>query len=129
VLKNIIHIGRNDGHQTRKKKDPIIMLDNAHWRLNGCCGTEEKVFLICYALYWFITLALWRTQVLKPLKLLAVLVHELGHASAAWLTCGKVKSISVNENESGLASYSGGVQVCVFTVGEREKKSGLHDRH
>jgi Peptidase M50B-like len=88
-----------------------MSLSNAHWKLGGCCHTEEKLFLIFYVFYWIITLGLWRTQVLKPLKLLAVLVHELGHASAACLTCGKVKSISVNANESGLASYSGGVQV------------------
>ena len=94
-----------------------VDMSNAHWRLHGCCDAEEKTFIILYVLYWFVTLALWRTPVLKPLKLLAVLVHELGHGSAAVLTCGSMKSISVNADESGLASYSGGIQAVVIPGG------------
>lgn len=87
------------------------------WDLQGCCGREEKFFLGFYVAYYVLVFVLWRSEVLKPLKLLAVFVHEMGHASAAWLTCGKVKGIKVYANESGLAGYSGGLRAFVIPGG------------
>lgn len=43
----------------------------------------------------------WEVQVLWPLKLLAVLGHETGHAAASLLAGGSVNEISIRPNESG----------------------------
>ena len=44
-------------------------------------------------------------------------MHEFSHASAAWLTCGKVKKIEVYNNEAGIAGFSGGWRPCVVPAG------------
>lgn len=41
----------------------------------------------------------------------------MSHASAAWLTCGKVKKIEVYHNEAGVAAYSGGIQMIIIPAG------------
>jgi len=33
-------------------------------------------------------------------------MHEMGHATMAWACCGKVTSITVQKNESGLTNYT-----------------------
>ncbi len=43
----------------------------------------------------------WELPVLWPLKLLAVLGHETGHAVATWLVGGSVTQVSIASNESG----------------------------
>lgn len=48
---------------------------------------------------------------------LLVFVHEMSHASAAWLTCGKVKGIEVYANEAGVAKYQNGCQAIVIPAG------------
>jgi len=50
--------------------------------------------------------ALWKTVVCLPFKLLTVFMHELGHASMALICCGKVTSLTVQDNESGLTNYT-----------------------
>lgn len=92
-------------------------LDGSTWKLTACCGTEEKIFLILYAVYGLLIHFLFAQQFFYPFKLLAVFVHEMGHGSAAWLTCGKVKSIVVNLDQSGTASYTGGIQWIVIPAG------------
>ena len=42
---------------------------------------------------------------MKPMKLIAVFVHEMSHATACWLTCGKVEGIEVHLNEGGVTKY------------------------
>ena len=56
-------------------------------------------------------------QILKPFKLITVFLHELGHATAALITCGKVRSIRVDENEGGLTETQGGVMFCILPAG------------
>jgi len=51
-------------------------------------------------------LALWKTAICLPFKLLIVFIHELGHASMALVCCGKVTSLTVQANESGLTNYT-----------------------
>jgi hypothetical protein len=87
------------------------------WRLHGCCEREESIFLGLYFLYGIMIHCFYMQEVFYPFKLLAVFVHEMGHGSAAWLTCGKVKSIKVNLDQSGTAAYSGGVQWVVIPAG------------
>ena len=65
------------------------------WDLNGCCGTEEYVFLAFYGGYVVLFFVTWQLAILKPMRLLSVFVHEFGHASACWMTGGKVDTIEV----------------------------------
>ena len=87
------------------------------WNLTGCCGWEEKIFLALYFVYGIIIHCFFRYEIFYPFKLLAVFVHEMSHGSAAWITCGKVKSIVVNLDQSGTASYTGGMQWMIIPAG------------
>lgn len=64
-----------------------------------------------------ISLLLWDTFLLYPLRLLIVLVHESGHAAAAVLTGGQVHGIEISANESGLARTSGGSRFLILNAG------------
>ena len=41
------------------------------------------------------------TALVKPMKLIAIFIHEMGHASSCWLTGGSVDKIEVYANEGG----------------------------
>ena len=60
---------------------------------------------------------LWNTMLMKPMKLIAVFVHEMGHATACWMTCGKVKGIEVYGNEGGVTKYVGGWRWFIIPAG------------
>lgn len=87
------------------------------WDLQGCCDRNVLIFIGCYIVYACVTLLFWRSPILKPLKLFAVFIHEMSHGSAAWLTCGKIKSVAVYDSEAGLVVYSGGVKAIVIPAG------------
>mmetsp|Transcript_21008 Transcript_21008/g.27149 ORF Transcript_21008/g.27149 Transcript_21008/m.27149 type:complete len:271 (-) Transcript_21008:633-1445(-) len=95
----------------------IRNMGGAAWDLKGCCGPEESIFLAFYAGYGLIFFFINSWAVMKPMRLLSVFVHEFGHASACWLTGGKVKKIEVYDNEGGITGYSGGWKVCVIPAG------------
>jgi len=88
-----------------------------NWDLSGGMGREEYVFLGCYGFYIVVVWILYWRVVMKPMKLLAVFVHEMGHAVAAWLTCGKVHSVTVLADESGLAVYQPGLKIIIYPAG------------
>ena len=71
----------------------------AQWQLNGCCGNEETVFLCFYAGYVVLFGLIYKTTLMKPMRLLAVFLHEFSHAFLCWITGGKVEAIEVNDNE------------------------------
>ena len=49
------------------------------WKLEGCCGEREEIVFFClYAAYSVATVALMETSVFKPLKLIAIFIHEMG---------------------------------------------------
>jgi predicted MFS family arabinose efflux permease len=93
------------------------MVAEPKWDLDGCCKTEESIFLGLYAVYYVIIILLWRTALLKPLKLLSVFVHEMGHAGACIITGGWVKEIEVYEDEGGGTGSSGGIRCLVIPAG------------
>ena len=64
-----------------------------------------------------VTLMLWRTPLAKPQKLIAVFVHEMSHATACWLSCGKVMAIEVYDNEGGVTKFTGGCQCLIIPAG------------
>jgi len=47
----------------------------------------------------------WDTRAIYPLKLLAVLIHESGHAIAAKLVGGTVESITIDSLQGGLCTF------------------------
>lgn len=46
-----------------------------NWKLDGCCGRYETIFLSCFAAYLVVIKLLWNTFIMKPMKLVAVFVH------------------------------------------------------
>jgi hypothetical protein len=55
---------------------------------------------------------------MKPMKLIAVFVHEFSHATACWMTGGKVTGMEVNSNEGGVTKYVGGWRWFIIPAGE-----------
>lgn len=51
------------------------------------------------------------------MKLIAVFIHEMGHATACWWTGGKVEKIEVYTNEGGVTKYRGGVRALIIPAG------------
>ena len=74
----------------------------ANWELKGCCNSEQRLFLILFGCFMVVNTVLWRTPLLKPMKLISTFVHEMGHATACWMTGGEVKAIEVYGNEGGV---------------------------
>lgn len=60
---------------------------------------------------------LWNTDVLLPLRILTVFLHELSHAVAAIATGGEVLSLSVSPNEGGLVTARGGSPFWITSAG------------
>lgn len=72
-----------------------------------------------FAIYLIVNAMLWNhpSEILKPLKLLAVFFHEWSHATVCWLTGGRVEGIEVYNNEGGVTKYRGGRRLCVIPAG------------
>ncbi|KAL7525369.1 hypothetical protein ACHAWF_001328 [Thalassiosira exigua] len=90
---------------------------NPNWTLNCCCGDEEVIFISLMCGYLLANFLLWNSLLLKPMKFVAVFVHEMGHATACWITGGKVSAIEVYNNEGGVAKYEGGKRCFVISAG------------
>ena len=71
-----------------------------------CCNEEQWFFLFTTSCYLLAGWLLWHSVLLKPFKLFTVFLHELSHAIAVWICCGKVTGIEVQLNEGGLTHYS-----------------------
>ncbi|CEG37792.1 uncharacterized protein PHALS_05847 [Plasmopara halstedii] len=86
------------------------------WSLE-CCNDKQflSIFLIiCYSITIF---KLWRVPIIHPFKTLTVFLHELGHATAAWLTCGSVEGMEVHPDEGGVTKTVGGLQWVIVPAG------------
>jgi hypothetical protein len=89
----------------------------ADWDLSKCCGSEEIIFLSLWGGFFVIFLLLWKTVLLKPLKLIGVFFHEMSHATACWLTGGQVNAIEIHADEGGVTKYQGGWRCCIIPAG------------
>ncbi|KAH7650851.1 hypothetical protein IHE45_20G019400 [Dioscorea alata] len=78
-----------------------------NWELKNCCEHDQTVFLVMVGVFTVVILALWRTVLLTPFKLITVFLHETSHALACKLTCGQVEGIQVHANEGGAFSNLG----------------------
>ncbi|KAH9778731.1 hypothetical protein KPL71_007441 [Citrus sinensis] len=93
-----------------------------NWELKQCCNHEQVVFLVTVSVCTVVILALWRTILLKPFKLVTVFLHEASHAIACKLTCGKVliyisvqvEGIQVHADEGGTTQTRGGVYLFIL---------------
>ncbi|CAA2955544.1 uncharacterized protein LOC111407985 [Olea europaea subsp. europaea] len=90
---------------------------NPNWELKNCCQHDQKVFLATIGVFTLVILALWRTFLLTPFKLITVFLHEASHAIACKLTCGKVEGIQVHANEGGVTQTRGGVYWLILPAG------------
>jgi len=87
------------------------------WTLEQCC-TKAQYTTLGIILGWSVVVAiLWTFPVLLPFKMLTVFLHEFGHASATWCTCGRVKGIKVHTNEGGVTTSVGGNRWCILPAG------------
>lgn len=77
----------------------------------------RKKNLIILLTFIGITFFLWDSFIIYPFKLFVVLIHELSHALSALATGGKVISIKISPNESGVAITSGGIRFIVLNAG------------
>ena len=60
---------------------------------------------------------MWNTLLSKPIRLIAVFIHEWCHAVACWLTCGDVRGIKVYQNEGGVTTFVGGCRSLIIPAG------------
>ena len=50
-----------------------------NWTLKGCCSdTEEIVFICLYAAYSLLTMFFMEKAIAKPMKLIAIFIHDMG---------------------------------------------------
>jgi hypothetical protein len=89
----------------------------ADWRLTSCCGHQQIAFIATVGAFIFVILALWRTPILDPFKLITVFLHEASHATACKLTCGKVEGMEVTADEGGVTHTRGGYQWFILPAG------------
>ena len=59
----------------------------------------------------------WHSPFVWPLKILVVLFHELGHATAAWITGGEVVEIGLSPNQGGVTRTLGGWRFFILNAG------------
>ncbi|KAJ8753714.1 hypothetical protein K2173_026390 [Erythroxylum novogranatense] len=88
-----------------------------NWELKNCCHHEQVVFLVTVAVCTVVILALWRTMLLTPFKLVTVFIHEASHAIACKLTCGHVEGIQVHADEGGTTQTRGGIYWLILPAG------------
>ena len=62
---------------------------------------------------WF----LWDTPVVYPLKIFVVLLHEVSHAIAVYVTGGTVDQITLDPYQGGATYYSGGSAFLAMSAG------------
>ncbi|EFJ11806.1 hypothetical protein SELMODRAFT_105153 [Selaginella moellendorffii] len=87
------------------------------WELRSCCNRRQVTFVVTIGVFAVAILALWRTPLVTPFKLITVYLHEASHAIACKLTCGHVEGIEVNLNEGGVTRTRGGSQWLILPAG------------
>ncbi|XP_076952823.1 uncharacterized protein LOC143626716 [Bidens hawaiensis] len=89
----------------------------ANWELKECCNHDQLVFLITLAFCVIVILALWRTVIILPFKLVTIFLHEASHAVACKLTCGHVEGMQIFADEGGMTDTRGGVYWFILPAG------------
>ncbi len=79
--------------------------------------TARKQWLVRNGLIAVFLLLFWNTVLVKPFRVLVVLLHEIFHALAAVLTGGGVHAVEVISHRTGLTSLYGGISGVVYSAG------------
>lgn len=66
---------------------------NFDFSLQSCCDKNQNTTYIAILCCILVNIICWKCKILEPFKLLTVFLHEFSHASACWITGGKVKGI------------------------------------
>lgn len=74
----------------------------------------ELTLLVLFAL---LSIFLWNTIIIFPIKILVVLLHEISHGVAALLTGGTINGIDVSLNLGGECIVSGGNTLIIASAG------------
>ncbi len=77
--------------------------------------TVDRVWIL--AVLFAVTMALWDTPVVYPVKVLVVLFHEVSHGVAAVLTGGTVERITLSPQLGGLMTSRGGSPLVILPAG------------
>jgi Peptidase M50B-like len=80
-------------------------------------GAVDTNFLLNIGISAAAVALLWWTPLLFPFRIFVTIVHELGHAFTAWATGGRVSTIEINFNASGLAWVGGGFTLLIAAAG------------
>ncbi|MBA3530689.1 MAG: M50 family metallopeptidase [Ardenticatenales bacterium] len=64
-----------------------------------------------------VALFFWNAPLLLPIKLFVVLLHEISHGLAAYLTGGSMERLSLTYDEGGLAHLRGGSRFLSLSAG------------
>jgi Peptidase M50B-like len=83
----------------------------------SCCNDSQTLFLLLYLAFVCLALITWNTLIAKPMRLIAVFIHEWSHATACWLTGGSVVNIEVHDNEGGVTRFIGGCRSLIIPAG------------
>jgi hypothetical protein len=73
--------------------------------------------VVALALVGAVLLFFWGSPLLWPVKIVVVLFHELGHATAAWATGGEVAEIGLSAREGGHTLTRGGIHLVILNAG------------
>lgn len=103
----------NNGNDSGNGDDGAAVADG-DW---SCCNDSQTLFILLYIAFVVIAILTWNTLLAKPIRLIAVFVHEWCHAIACWLTCGSVRKIEVHENEGGVTTFVGGCRCLIIPAG------------
>jgi hypothetical protein len=78
---------------------------------------RRRAFVAGFAVYFALLWALWETVAVYPLKIFVVLLHELSHAIAVWVTGGVVQQITLDPRQGGATFAAGGSAVLALSAG------------
>lgn len=107
-------------HRALRAAGPALVFRRASLTLQS---DAQKITVGVFCGYFLAIVILWYFPVrfvralLKPFKLQAVAFHELGHAVACKLTCGRVHHITLDINEGGATQMSGGLGAVTYPAG------------
>ena len=74
-------------------------------------------FILGFGLFFTGLWFLWDTPIVYPLKIFVVLLHELSHAIAVWLTGGAVNQITLDPYQGGATYFTGGSEILALSAG------------
>ena len=74
-------------------------------------------FILGFGAFFVALWFLWDTPVVYPLKIFVVLLHEVSHAIAVFVTGGTVDQITLDPYQGGATYYSGGSAVLAMSAG------------